>query len=341
MNRNPGSTSEPTRGNQIPQQAVLIADDDPVYRRMLQAWLANWGCESIVVCDGEEAWARLQQPACPQLVILDWMMPGLSGPELCRRLRARPAAPYVYLLLLTARNRSEDVVEGLHAGADDYLVKPFNAEELRARVGVGFRILKLQNELLAARDALQFQATHDALTGLWNQTAILEILDRELQRGMRSGIPPGVVMCDLDHFKQVNDRYGHLLGDVVLREVAQRLVQSARAYDWAGRYGGEEFLLILTDCGAAQVRSRAEEICAEVARHPVPTPAGAIAVTISAGVAIGSAGGSAHRCEVLKNADAALYEAKRRGRNRVELAAEPEQALARHPEQRDAGHGVV
>ncbi len=299
---------------------MLVADDDPLYRRMLQAWLAKWDCEVTSAADGEEAWNRLQQPGCPELLILDWMMPSMSGPELCRRIRSRQAAPYVYVLLLTVRNRSEDVVEGLHAGADDYLVKPFNAEELRARVGVGFRILKLQNELLAARDALQFQATHDALTGLWNQTAILEILDRELQRGMRSGIPPGVVMCDLDHFKQVNDRYGHLVGDAVLREVAQRLVRSARAYDWAGRCGGEEFLLILTDCPPSQVRSRAEEICAEIAGDPVLTSAGPIAVTISAGVAMGSVAGdsAAHRLDVLKNADVALYEAKRKGRNRVE-----------------------
>ncbi len=328
MSPNVPADNEPGN-NQILRGTVLIADDDPLYQRMLEAWLSRWGCEVTTVADGEEAWSRLQEPNCPKLVILDWMMPGMSGPELCRRVRARLAAPYLYLLLLTVKNRSQDVVEGLQAGADDYLVKPFDAEELRARVGVGLRILNLQHELLTARDALQFQATHDALTGLWNHTAILEILDRELERGCRSGTAPGVVMFDLDHFKQVNDRYGHLVGDAVLREVAQRLVRSTRAYDWAGRYGGEEFLLIFTDCAASQVRSRAEQICADVGRNPVPTSAGTISITISAGVAMGSVALStpAHRLEVLKNADAALYEAKRKGRNRVECAGRSPDAL--------------
>ncbi len=330
MDRNELPRAQPVRETQGLSGGVLVADDDPLYRRMLQAWLAKWGCEVTTAPDGEEAWNRLQQPGCPELLILDWMMPGMSGLELCRRIRARPAAPYVYVLLLTVRNRSEDVVEGLHAGADDYLVKPFNAEELRARVGVGLRILNLQHELLAARDALQFQATHDALTGLWNHTAILEILDRELERGARSGMPPGVIMFDLDHFKRVNDRYGHPVGDAVLREVTQRLVRFSRAYDWAGRYGGEEFLLILTDCPVEQVRSRAEQICADIARDPVLTSAGPIAVTISAGVAMGStaADSAAHRLAVLKSADAAFYEAKRKGRNRVECAGGLEEGVA-------------
>ncbi len=320
-----------------------MVDDDPLYRSMLQAWLSKWGCEVSLAGDGEEAWAILQQPGSAQLVVLDWMMPGVSGPQLCRRIRARASTPYVYVLLLTVRNRAEDVVEGLQAGADDYLVKPFNAEELRARVGVGMRILNLQRELLAARDALEFQATHDPLTGLWNHSTVLEVLDRELDRGARSDMAPGVIMFDLDHFKQVNDSYGHLVGDCVLREVAQRMVKSARAYDWAGRYGGEEFVLILTDCPQAQVRKRAEEIRAEIAGTPFATSAGPVTLTISAGVAMGSStgGGPAHRLDVLKRADAALYEAKRKGRNRVECASCPESALVAQAATRDGGHTAV
>ena len=227
---------------------ILIAEDDVITRRTLEALLVKWGYAVIVVRDGVEAWKILQGDAAPRLVILDWMMPGLDGIQICRQVRQRAAAPYVYILLLTAKGNQEDVINGLEAGADDYLTKPFHALELKARLRSGRRILELQQQLIAAREAFRLQATHDLLTGLWNHGAILDILQRELDRARRESNPLGVVMADLDHFKQVNDTYGHLAGDAVLREVAKRLSASVRPYDSVARYGGEEFLIVAPNC---------------------------------------------------------------------------------------------
>jgi len=160
------------------------------------------------------------------------MMPGIEGTELCRRIRSRQRVPYQYILLLTANNDKQDVVRGLEAGAEDYLTKPFEPSELRARLTVGKRILALQRDLIQAREELRFQATHDALTGIWNRGALLNLLHRELERALRSKNTTCILMLDLDHFKNVNDTHGHLAGDAVLKEVARRVVQVVRAYDF-------------------------------------------------------------------------------------------------------------
>ena len=215
---------------------ILIAEDDVITRRTLEALLVKWGYAVIVVRDGVEAWEILQGDAAPRLVILDWMMPGLDGVQICRQVRQRAAAPDVYMLSLTAKGNQEDTINGLEAGADDYLTKPFHGLELKARLRSGRRILELQQQLIAAREAFRLQATHDLLTGPWNHAAILDILQRELNRARRESNPPGVVMGDLDHFKRVNDTYGHLAGDAVLREVAKRLSASVRPYDSVARY---------------------------------------------------------------------------------------------------------
>jgi diguanylate cyclase (GGDEF)-like protein len=201
------------------------------------------------------------------LAILDWMMPGLDGVEVCRKVRQAGGAPYVYLIMLTGRAERRDVVQGMGAGADDYLSKPFDEQELRVRLRAGRRIVDLQ-------EALRTLATRDALTGTWNRRAILEILRRELARGAREGTPVGVVLADLDHFKRVNDTLGHLTGDAVLSEAARRIGAALRPYDALGRYGGEEFLIVLPGCdpeGASQV---AERVRGRVAEAPVTTPAG-------------------------------------------------------------------
>src|SRR5580704_17871680 len=166
---------------------VLAAEDNPVFQSMLTNLLTKWGYEPVVACDGNEAWEALQQPDGPQLAILDWMMPGLNGVDICRGVRAAGREPYVYIVLLTSRTDSQDLVEGMEAGADDYLTKPFQAHELRVRLHAGRRILDLQHQLLAAREALRDQATHDGLTGLLNRNAILEIVRKELARSAREG----------------------------------------------------------------------------------------------------------------------------------------------------------
>jgi two-component system cell cycle response regulator len=298
---------------------VLVAEDDPLFRRILQAWLRNWGYEVTTVEDGDKAWEILQQENAPELIILDWIMPGVDGLELCRRMRAQRQTPYHYILLVTSRDEKQDVVRGLEGGADDYLTKPFDASELRARLRVGKRILQLQEELIQARESLRFQATHDALTGIWNRAASMDLLHRELKRGTRARSSTGVLMLDLDHFKKINDTYGHLSGDVVLREVAERINRVVRSYDFVGRYGGEEFLIVLAGCEKSAVAQSAERIRLAISEHPVQSGSSEIPVTVSIGAAVGAPGETAEQ-QLLISADTALYTAKRNGRNRVEIA---------------------
>jgi len=201
------------------------------------------------------------------MVILDWMMPGLEGIELCRRIRSEQTGPYKYVLLLTGKDSKADIVAGLEAGADDYLTKPFDVNELHARVRAGQRILQLQDALLSVHTKLQFQSAHDHLTGLWNHGAINSLLQRETQRSARLGRPVGVMMADLDHFKRINDTYGHQTGDAVLREVPARMLASVRNYDYVGRYGGEEFLIVLAECTASALATTAERMRACVSER--------------------------------------------------------------------------
>ena len=293
---------------------VLAAEDNPVFQSMLRALLTKWGYDVVAARDGIEAWRILESAAAPRLAILDWMMPGVDGVELCRRVRAAGREPYIYILLLTARTESQDLIEGMDAGADDYLTKPFNAHELRVRLRAGRRILDLQEELLKAREALRDQATHDGLTGLLNRATILEKLDDELSRAARAGNPVSVLMADLDRFKSINDSLGHLAGDAVLREAARRLKSTARRYDSVGRYGGEEFLILLPGCDAADAALQAERMREAIGATPFLTPSRPVTVTASLGVACSS---HCAREALVREADDALYEAKGNGRNRV------------------------
>lgn len=296
---------------------VLVAEDDPMFRTILKRWLETWGYPVTVAEDGEQAWAILQQEAQPELLILDWVMPGVDGAELCHRIRARQRAPYQYILLVTAKDNTDDVVAGLDAGADDYLTKPFERNELRARMRVGKRILTLQDGLIRAREDLRFQATHDALTGIWNRRAVFDLLQRELERATRSMSATGLLMLDLDHFKEVNDTYGHLAGDAVLREAAARVIQVVRSYDLVGRHGGEEFLVVLPGCDSNQVLQSAERVRAIIEATPIIVDRFAIRVTVSVGATSATSGTS--QKELLGIADAALYQAKKAGRNRTVL----------------------
>jgi diguanylate cyclase (GGDEF)-like protein len=296
---------------------ILVADDDAVSRRLLEVTLKKWGYDVVVADDGDKAWEVLQREDAPQLAILDWVMPGMDGPEICREVRTFGDQRYIYLLLLTAKSEKEDLVKGMEAGADDFLTKPFDVQELRTRLRAGTRILDLQ-------ETLRVQATHDSLTGLWNHAATLDFLRRELNRGERQGTPVTVVMADIDHFKQINDTHGHLTGDVVLREVAHRLSSAVRAYDVTGRFGGEEFLLVFPGCAVRNAVDRAEQLRACVNREPVETPEGPISVTLSLGVAGSEAARATDPDSLLRAADAALYRAKNGGRDRVEVAAAEE-----------------
>ena len=297
---------------------VLIAEDDPVSRRLLETTLSKWGYNVLACADGGEAWRILQQSEPPSLAILDWMMPRMDGVQVCREVRKRAAEPYVYLILLTARNQKTDIITGLEAGADDYIIKPFDANELRMRLRAGRRILDLQTELIYAREQLRERATSDSLTSLWNRAAILEILQQELERAQRADVALSVLLADLDHFKRINDTYGHLAGDAALREAAHRMRLAIRPYDRIGRYGGEEFLLVLPDCQGAGAVALAERLRLAVGGDAMALAEGMVSVTLSIGIATS---GMAHEVQTLLSAaDTALYRAKHSGRNRVELA---------------------
>jgi diguanylate cyclase (GGDEF)-like protein len=300
---------------------VLVADDDAMFRRILQTWIEGWGYRAIIAEDGAQAWSILQQENPPELLILDWVMPGIDGTELCRRIREQQRSTYPYILLATGKDDKQDVVTGLDAGADDYLTKPFDRNELRARLRVGRRILALQRDLIGAREELRFQATHDVLTGIWNRRAVLDLFHRELGRAARAKTSTSLLMLDLDHFKKINDTFGHLIGDVVLREVATRIAQSVRAYDLVGRYGGEEFLIILPACDNSEVEQSANRIRLAISSAPILTASSAIPVTASIGATVATtlAVGAESETELLLIADRALYEAKNSGRNRVSV----------------------
>jgi two-component system, cell cycle response regulator len=299
---------------------VLIAEDDAVSRRLLEALLTRWGYEVAVTRDGAEAWEVLQGADAPPLAILDWMMPDMDGVEVCRKVRQRGQEPYIYLLLLTTKGRKENIIEGLDAGADDYLTKPFDPHELQVRLRTGMRIVTLQAELIEAREALRIQATHDPLTGVWNRRAIIEMFDNELARSRREELPVAVAIADLDHFKRINDTYGHVVGDTALCEAVSRMRALLRPYDAIGRYGGEEFLIVLPGCTPQDAFRLAERLCIGMSQEPIKIPGGTLEVTSSIGVAASDTIAVLDAMALIRAADAALYRAKAGGRNRVELA---------------------
>jgi len=298
---------------------VLIAEDDPISRRLLEVTLAKWGYEVVSCPDGETAWDTLQQANAPSLAILDWMMPGMDGLQVCREVRQMMTEPYTYMLLLTAKSQKDDIIAGLEAGADDYLTKPFDASELRMRLRAGRRILDLQTELIFAREELRRQATYDSLTRLLNRAAACDLLQRELGRAEREHWPLSIILADIDFFKRINDTYGHLAGDAVLRETSQCMRSVVRPYDGIGRYGGEEFLLVLPGCDHDGALALAERLRECVESNPMALAEGIVPITLSLGVASNDL--TRDMEALIGAADTALYRAKHNGRNRVEPAS--------------------
>jgi two-component system cell cycle response regulator len=299
---------------------ILIADDEIMHRRLLQVLLQKWGHQVVVATDGRQAWNVLQSEDAPRMAILDWRMPGMDGLEICRQIR-RLEKPYVFIVLLTGNDQRDDLLAGLEAGVDDYITKPLDPQLLRARMLVGERVLGLQNKLMAASEELRYQADHDALTGLCNRTAILRKLDLEVERAQRQGTSLQVILADVDHFKAINDSYGHLVGDVALCEVARRMSAGLRAYDTVGRYGGEEFLVVAPGpVTTSNPCVEAERIREVVCQNSFKVHSHTIQLTISLGVATSEHAGADDAKALLKAADDALYRAKERGRNRVEVA---------------------
>jgi two-component system cell cycle response regulator len=293
---------------------ILIAEDDLISSRILEKHLGAWGFDVVLARTGEQAWNALKDGSL-RLAILDWLMPGMPGVEVCQKIRRRKKYKYTYIILLSAKDRKQDIVAGLSSGADDYMTKPVNFLELRARLQTGRRIVDLEDKLLSIQNQLKDIASRDSLTKLWNRAEITRFLREELSRGQREQKPTGVIMLDIDNFKRINDFYGHDVGDTALLKVTARVKKRLRQSDKIGRYGGDEMVVILPNCGLNETSKIAERLRVAVARRSLSTDLGPVALTISAG------GTSSEHLSVptaeklIKTSDEALLQAKNRGRD--------------------------
>ena len=296
---------------------VLIVDDDPTNRHLLSAMLSSTRHEFDEAPDGKTAWDKIQKETI-NLVITDWMMPDMDGVELIDNIRKANFPHYIYIILLTARSAKADIVTGLEAGADDYLVKPFDLDELRARVNIANRIIDLERRLRESLDRMQKMASHDSLTDLFNRRALYDISENELARARRENKPVSLVMMDIDHFKNVNDEYGHNIGDQALRRVAHIILENIRTYDTAGRWGGEEFLLVLPGTDLDEASQIAERVRQGIESAKIPLQGGKhVDLQASFGVSTSLPDDLLTFDLLVHQADEALYEAKGEGRNRV------------------------
>jgi diguanylate cyclase (GGDEF)-like protein len=298
---------------------VLVADDNVVLQLLLVSLLKKWGYEVVLAQGGEEAWSHLEREDTPTLAILDWMMPGIDGLEVCRRVREQRRSTYVYILLMSAMSGSEDIVEALEMGADDYLTKPFHANELRARMRSAVRVLRLQK-------ALAEQAHHDSLTGLPNRRLLADRLEQALHQANRHAEMVGFFYIDLDRFKLVNDCLGHALGDDLLRQLAGRLKACVRDCDTLARVGGDEFVLVATNLKSREEAPLMATRLLAALESPFLLGEHQLRVTASIGMALYPPDG--HDLATLQQkADHAMYTSKRRGRSGFEFftagAAQP------------------
>ena len=298
---------------------VLVVDDDPIWRHKIKSYLKLLDYDVLEASDGTTAWELIKHGPI-RLVVTDWTMPEMEGTELIRRIRSSDQHSYTYIIILTGREGKDDLVAGLEAGADDFIVKPVDASELRARVAIGQRIIDLESRLNASMARLEILASHDYLTGLLNRRALYSRLKEEIQRAARGVSPVSIAWLDIDHFKKVNDEYGHLVGDEALIHLARIIEQDSRGYDWAARWGGEEFLLVLPGNSMRDAKAVAERVCTRVATSQIRIENGkTMKITVSVGVASTENGDTHSLDDLLQRADAALFEAKRHGRNRVHV----------------------
>jgi len=319
---------------------ALIADDDRITTAILVKALTSWGIETAVAHDGADAWTMLNDGPPPEIVIADWIMPRVDGLQLCQRIRQEPSLTTTYVMLLTAKKTRVDLVAGLDAGADDYMTKPIDTEELRARVQVGVRVATLQrhlaeqvSELQIARDHLARVASTDVLTEVCSRRGWFEIAATEFSRSRRYRRAVSLMIVDLDYFKRVNDTYGHDAGDRLLQTFAALLRLECRQSDVVGRIGGEEFAVLLPETSVRAAQRLANRIADACRGMRVATAAGEVTCTCSIGI-------SDLRPEdftiddAMRRADVALYDAKRAGRDCWKSDSMMEQEAVRTSEAR-------
>ncbi len=295
---------------------ALIVEDDAISAKIMERNLNHWGYEALWAGNGRAAWELIQSEHL-RLVIADWMMPEMDGLTLCRTIRAAELGYYVYILLLTSKDGKEDLISGLSSGADDYLTKPVHPDELQVRLRSAKRVLNLEDELTATRTELIGLASTDELSGLLNRRTVLDRLVIEMERCPREKSPLSVIMLDIDHFKQVNDCYGHCAGDKALTHVAERIRKSCRPYDLTGRYGGDEFLIVAPGADLPKAITLTERIRRKVSETPITLHNSKIWITCSLGVTDLNPSGNDTIESLIDRADSAAYESKAAGRNRV------------------------
>jgi two-component system, cell cycle response regulator len=324
---------EPEKAGVTQGPSIFVAEDHPATRQLLEKLLTKAGYRVTTAGNGREALDIFKHTFHP-LILVDWSMPELSGLELCAALREAPNEGYVYIIFLTARDSKNDVIKALEAGADDYVTKPFNQNELMARIKTGMRILALERSLKEANEAIRLMSNLDPLTRVYNRRYLNEHLEQEVKRSLRYGHPLHLALCDIDHFKAINDTYGHQSGDEVLIAFAELVKSSIRQkVDWVARYGGEEFILVLPETDAPGAYKVAERLREAVAQEAFKVSGHSIHMTVSWGVS-GFHPGSPHESItpdlLLGKADRCLYQAKQEGRNRVKLSTlEPLQSNCR------------
>ena len=313
-------------------QRVLVAEDHRGTRRMLIQMLRAWGFVVVPAKSGPEVLKIVEQTGPPELIILSRMLPGMDVFELCQRLSDRHSDYSPYILVLAMQSYQHEIVRALESGASEYLTTPFEAQELRARLLVAGRILKHQEGLVLSRDKFRLLATRDPLTGVWNRRSINQILKEELDRSSSSEGSTGVLLIDLDHFKRVNDTHGHLAGDFVLQETSRRLKNVLRSYDSIGRYGGEEFLIVVPEAVEGELCQLAERLRKAIESESIRVGENEIRITLSIGAMIAPSGEDL-LSNVIAIADAALYEAKRFGRNRFIYGDRQREQVVQHRSQ--------
>jgi diguanylate cyclase (GGDEF)-like protein len=301
---------------------ILVAEHDHAERQAMVAALHNWGYETAETTSVRETVKSVSKGDIA-IALVRSTLPEMDLSEFCRAVRENEDDHYTYLILYGTRGSRLDLLKGVNAGADDYILLPMDWHELQVHLQAGSRIANLHKNLVETQQRLTMMAKQDSLTGIWNRRGVLDVLDREHERHVRAGSGLGVLMVDADHFKDVNDTYGHPVGDEVLRTVSGRMASAVRPYDTIGRYGGEEFLVVLPGCDSKGALSTGERLRQEVAREPVSLGDLEVDVTVSIGVAAMDEMPDANPSDLVDIADRALYRAKQTGRNRVSSLTVP------------------